>query len=70
MIAGDIREVVHREPVWRERSNFFISGELPENARIFRAYRRLAGARRDIALAAPTADGLAAQITQAEQAPH
>jgi hypothetical protein len=35
----------------------------------FRAYRLLPGARRDTALAALTADGLAAQITQAEQAP-
>ena len=33
MIAGDIREVVHGEPVWRERSNFIISGELPEKDR-------------------------------------
>jgi hypothetical protein len=33
----------------------------------FRAYRRLPGARRDTALAAATASGLAAQIGQAEQ---
>ena len=35
----------------------------------FRAYRRLPGARRDTALSAATAIGMAAQITQAEQAP-
>lgn len=34
----------------------------------FRAYRRLPGARRDTALSAATAAGMAAQITQAEQA--
>jgi hypothetical protein len=33
----------------------------------FRAYRRLPRTRRDTALADPTADGLAAQITAAEQ---
>jgi hypothetical protein len=33
----------------------------------FRAYRRPPGARRDTALAAATASGLAAQISQAEQ---
>ena len=32
----------------------------------FRAYRRLPGARRDTALSAATAIGMAAQITQAE----
>jgi hypothetical protein len=36
----------------------------------FRAYRRLPRTRRDTALAAPTADGLAARITAAEQASH
>jgi len=36
--------------------------------REFHAYRRLAGARRDTALAAPTATALADLITQAEQA--
>jgi hypothetical protein len=36
----------------------------------FRAYRRLPGARRDTALAAATASGLAAQIGQAEQPAH
>jgi hypothetical protein len=36
--------------------------------RQFRAYRRLPGARRDTALSAATAGGLAAQITAAEQA--
>ncbi len=35
----------------------------------FRAYRRLPGARRDTALSAATAIGMAAQITQTEQAP-
>jgi hypothetical protein len=34
----------------------------------FRAYRRLPGARRDTALAAPTATDLGAQMTQVEQA--
>ena len=33
----------------------------------FRAYKRLPGARRDTALAAATASGLAAQIERAEQ---
>jgi hypothetical protein len=33
----------------------------------FRAYRRLPGERRDTALSAPTAEGLAEKITQAEQ---
>jgi hypothetical protein len=33
----------------------------------FRAYRRLPGARRDTALAAGTAAGLAGALTQAEQ---
>jgi hypothetical protein len=36
--------------------------------REFHAYRRLAGARRDTALAAPAATALADLITQAEQA--
>ena len=37
----------------------------------FHAYKRLPGARRDTALAAATADDLAAQIDHAEQnAPH
>lgn len=35
----------------------------------FRAYGRLPGARRDTALSAATAIGMAAQITQTEQAP-
>ena len=34
----------------------------------FRAYRRLPGARRDTALAAATPEGLADQISHAEQA--
>jgi hypothetical protein len=34
----------------------------------FHAYRRLPGERRDTALSAPTAEGLAEKITQAEQA--
>ena len=34
----------------------------------FRAYRRLRGARRDTALSAATAAGMAAQITRAERA--
>jgi hypothetical protein len=34
----------------------------------FHAYRRLAGTRRDTALADPTAAGLADQISRAEQA--
>jgi hypothetical protein len=33
----------------------------------FRAYRRLPGARRDTAVSAATADGLSAQISQAER---
>jgi hypothetical protein len=33
----------------------------------FRAYRRLPGQRRDAALSAPTAEGLAEKIAQAEQ---
>jgi hypothetical protein len=36
--------------------------------REFHAYRRLPGARRDTALASPTATGLADLITQAERA--
>lgn len=35
----------------------------------YRAYRRLPGTRRDTALTASTPDELAAQISQAEQAP-
>lgn len=34
----------------------------------FKAYRRMPGARRDTALSDATADGIAAQITQAERA--
>ena len=39
------------------------------SARQFRAYRRMPGARRDTALAAPTPDDLAALIADAERAP-
>jgi hypothetical protein len=37
-------------------------------ARGFRAYRRLPGTRHDTTVSAPTAEGLAAAIIQAEQA--
>lgn len=29
--AGPVREAVHQEPVWRERSNFIIAAELAES---------------------------------------
>jgi hypothetical protein len=37
--------------------------------RQFHSYRRMPGARRDTTLTAPTADEMAAKITQAEQPP-
>jgi len=61
--AGRWREAARLR---RERPGWIIVWLAPAGE--FHAYKRLPGARRDTALAAATAAGLAAQISQAEQA--